>query len=583
MERNKKPLITEDPARMDANVSQNDASLVRLSSDVGIPPKSNYNDHAEVQMTMQAQTLDRTLQQEDCYHMAIVDNMNFVEAEMAAPNDCALAPVYSLTDLAQASAVTGNRQCWIGIEKPGVQVGDPASVGDWFNVADGSAVPSQQTLWKQGEPNNSVGAQSHATVNFRSNGKLRDVQPTDIFPCAVYKCCEALATSSPTGFPTSSPTNAPTSPPTNVPTSSPTNVPTSSPTNVPTSSPTNVPTVGPTMGPTLDNDAVCSEQRYLPLVVPKTLGEILSQTTASTCVSSKPFPGSRPGDFLCYDFTTINIGIDNPGLFNPTLTEQCVSISVTAQPNVMCKDGDFTVATYQESLFDPGNLQSGYIADSGSTALSQAFSFRLLPSQAYEVFVLSMNPFPLGCLPEITIHHDNDCVSQDVAFFARGEDSAPRPTPTTTSPTLSPIASPTAEPTSSPTSSPESSCTPYWTVINSRVNFMGAVANTPNGCSVAPVHSIDDLVEASAVTGGNQCWIGISKPSVKTGDPAGVDGWTNVNDGSPVPADSGLWKSKEPNNSVGAQTHATVNYVSSGKLRDVQATDYFSCTVYKCC
>lgn len=44
-------------------------------------------------------------------------------------------------------------------------------------------------MWKSGEPNNSHGAQTVATVNRDGSGKLRDVVKTDTFTCAIFECC----------------------------------------------------------------------------------------------------------------------------------------------------------------------------------------------------------------------------------------------------------------------------------------------------------------------------------------------------------------------------------------------------------
>ena len=117
------------------------------------------------------------------------------------------------------------------------------------------------------------------------------------------------------------------------------------------------------------------------------------------------------------------------------------------------------------------------------------------------------------------------------------------------------------------------------------MNFESAVANAPDNCVLAPIHNDADLNAAAAEAGGsNQCWVGVYS-LVSASDSGSVNGWWNLLDDSPVPAQVSLWMTGEPNNSGGgnAQTRATINKSGQGKLRDVAPVDVFACAVYSCC
>lgn len=115
--------------------------------------------------------------------------MNFEQAKALAPQGCHLAPVRS-TDafFADVQAAMSGSECWVGIKKD-VSTGETAGTNGWYNIYDNIAVPDNKDLWKWGEPNNSHGSQTVATVNRSNSKKLRDVQEGDRFSCGIYECC----------------------------------------------------------------------------------------------------------------------------------------------------------------------------------------------------------------------------------------------------------------------------------------------------------------------------------------------------------------------------------------------------------
>lgn len=108
------------------------------------------------------------------------------------------------------------------------------------------------------------------------------------------------------------------------------------------------------------------------------------------------------------------------------------------------------------------------------------------------------------------------------------------------------------------------------------IDFDAAVqrAGEVPGCSLAPIRVEADLAAVKLLNLGgntNQFWMGIEKVGVAVGDTPSVGGWTNVVDGSDVPATFNIWNSGEPNNNnnMFPQDKVTVGFGNTGDLRDV--------------
>lgn len=120
-------------------------------------------------------------------YVKVSASMNFAGAQTSAPSGCYLAPIRTIFEQSLAAGAAGYEECFVGIRKD-VSAGDPASIAGWYNINDNSPVPEVQNLWKTGEPNNSSGAQTVASINRGNSFKLRDVQETDSLNCAIYYC-----------------------------------------------------------------------------------------------------------------------------------------------------------------------------------------------------------------------------------------------------------------------------------------------------------------------------------------------------------------------------------------------------------
>ena len=155
--------------------------------------------------------------------------------------------------------------------------------------------------------------------------------------------------------------------------------------------------------------------------------------------------------------------------------------------------------------------------------------------------------------------------------------SNPTSGPTTSEPTNLPTLAPTPEPTQPKTAS----CDPYYTKVSRSLTFLEAEAAAPEGCVLAPVHSISDLDAMAAAAGQDECWTGIATDAPATG--GSVNGWYNLFDKTIVDNRVDFWKTGEPNNSESPQTRATINRGNSKRLRDVKASEILRCAVYLCC
>ncbi len=139
---------------------------------------------------------------------------------------------------------------------------------------------------------------------------------------------------------------------------------------------------------------------------------------ASTCAGLKPFPGT--GGSGSYHYLAYNIT-------NDTGQSQCVTVTVST-PCSLSDNGIHSVA-YLGS-FNPANLSANYLADSGSSAYTDAgvghpasYSFTLGAGQT-AVLVANENVLNTGCSFTLTTSFGGGAG----AFFNPGDDRVdPRP------------------------------------------------------------------------------------------------------------------------------------------------------------
>mmetsp|Transcript_131077 Transcript_131077/g.195347 ORF Transcript_131077/g.195347 Transcript_131077/m.195347 type:complete len:239 (+) Transcript_131077:49-765(+) len=145
---------------------------------------------------------------EGFYYYQFIDfalDTDWIDAYLATPDDCVLAPVGSTGELLEIGEAAKDNNAWVGIMKSAgdIAAGPDALTASWYNL-DGSAVPDDTSLWgataiDNEEPNNDPPFQTRAHWYGKNGGStpfrrgLRDLNPVrELGPMvtgAVYKCC----------------------------------------------------------------------------------------------------------------------------------------------------------------------------------------------------------------------------------------------------------------------------------------------------------------------------------------------------------------------------------------------------------
>jgi len=205
----------------------------------------------------------------------------------------------------------------------------------------------------------------------------------------------------------------------------------------PTATPTATPTASPTCTPIVVNGVI-------DLTDPTQTDRLFRDGIPSTCAAPKvcpgPFGDPTPRHYDSYTFT------------NDTGSTQCVTVDMDA---MTCVGTNFIFGAAYLGSFDPTNLCTNYLADSGSSPNpTGTFSFDLANGQTVVIVVHEVDP-------------NAGCVGYTLTVSGICPGGTPTPTPTATPTATTPPPTPTATATATtppPTPTPTATATATATV-----------------------------------------------------------------------------------------------------------------------
>ena len=231
-------------------------------------------------------------------------------------------------------------------------------------------------------------------------------------------------------------------------------------------------------GPTLISGSIAPGD----LTAPDRLFRDGNPSTCGGKACPGPYGGSGPFHYDVYPF------------LNNGAVDQCVTVSL----NTACSSGQTIFSEAYLGSFDPGNLCTNFLGDSGSSPIpTGVYSFTVPAGQVYSIVVneVSANTF---------------CPGYDLVITAGSCNVTPTPTPTpteTATPTSTPTATPTATPTRTATSTPTRTATPTPTSTATSTPTNTATSTPTSTETGQPVTSTPTLTPTPPVTTGYKVYL----------------------------------------------------------------------------